>query len=274
MIIGSSSKQSLHLSISNSNQSISDKKEKITEKNGSTNNNLKKSDPLKALMEEKQKIADSKQKYLDGALSKNDSAQSIKEKLAEYDKQISDIDKQMSELKLEEQKKHVGTEEKVNDKVKNNSSESNSQDKSKADMGNEMMNNLVSISSNMSLAKVISSEKVSESAEKSVLEGEIKLDEGRRIDPIGKKKRVAKIDDNIEKMEKTIGDKLNPNISDNNINNVVNKNKKNENSKEKNSEENSVSTVKNAKFLQIIQNYKENIDDQTQVNGQKLNSIA
>jgi hypothetical protein len=278
MMINSSSKQLLYLSISNSNQSISDKKESITKKNGCTNNSFKKSDPIKALMEQKQKIADSKQKYLDGALKKNESEQSIKGKLAEYDKQISEIDKQMSELKLEEQKKHLGTEEKnkekENDKVKNNLDESNSQGKSIADKGSEMINNLLNISNNMSLTKVVSALKVSESGEKRVLDGEIKLDEGRGIDPIGKKKRVAKIEDNIEKIEKTIEEKLNPNILDDNINNVVNKNKEIENSAEKKSVESSAEPVKNVKILETIKNYKKNNDYKAQENGQKLNSIA
>lgn len=286
MMIGSSSKQSLHLSISNSYQTINDKtpkfkKENITEKNTSTQNNvnkpLKKNDPLKDLMEQKQKIADSRSKYLEDALSKKESAESIKQNLAEYDNQLSKIDKQISDIKLADQKKKLGTDDKdkKNDKTYANSNNTDTQDNSKLDKSSEMMNNLVSISNNMSQSKILSAEKASESGEIKVLEWEIKRDEGKN--PVGnarKIKDVSKLEDNIEKIEKTIGNKLNPNISNNNSNNVVNKNEQSENLEEEKSAKNLDVSVNNSKFLQTIKNYKDNIDEKTLTAGEKFNSVA
>ena len=276
MMIGSSSKQSLHLSISNSYQSINDnnpkfKKENVTEKN--VNNSLKKNDPLKNLMEQKQKIADSRQKYLDDALSRNESADSIKQNLAEYDNQVSEIDKQLSELKLEEQKKKIGTDDKdkKNDKEKDSSDNTEIQGNTNSDNNSEMMSNLVSLSNNMSAAKTLSAEKASASGEKRVLDCEIKIDESRGLNPIGKKNRVAKLKDNIEKIEQNIGDKLNTNISDDNSNNAVNKN---ENSKIENSAKPVDLSTNNSKLLLTIKKYKENSEEKTQTNGQKINSVA
>lgn len=276
MKISSSSSQTLHLSISNNNSSINNKSKNHKVANEDSNS-LKKNDPLKNLMDQKEKIADARQKYLDNALSKNESPQSIKEKLAEYDKQISDIDKQINELKLEEQNKHIGNndKDKKNDKAKNDSKSTNSSGNSKADTSNEMMNNLISISNNMSQAKVLSDQKASEAGEIKILECEIKSDEGRN--PVGnvrRRKQVTKLQDNIQKIEKDIGDKLNPNISDNNLSNVVNKDEQNENSKEEKSAKGSDGSAKDSKLLQTIKNYKDNLEDKTQTNGQKLNSIA
>ncbi len=282
MMTGSLSGQSLHLSISNDTQSMYSNTEKYKRKNNvkinnSTNKNLKPNDPLRNLMDQKQRIADSRQKYLDNALSKNESAQSIKEKLAEYDKQIAEIDKQINELKLEEQKKHLGAEDKANknDKEKNNSNNTNSHGNSKKDTSSKMMSKLVSLSNNMSQAKVISSERASESGQIGVLKIEIKEDEIKN--PIGasrKRKQVSKLEDNIEKMNKTIGDKLNTNISNNDTHDVINKNQQNENSEEEKLKNDLNVSGKNPKLLDTIQNYKNNIDDKSQANGQKLNSIV
>jgi len=289
MMIGSSSKQTLHLSISNNHQAINynektpqHKKESITEKNTSNNNNvnntLKKNDPLKNLMEQKQKITDSRQKYLDNALNKNDSSESIKGKLAEYDKQLSEVDKQISELKLEEQNKQLGTDDKDKNKknytVKDNSNSTEAHSDTELDNNNKMMNNLVSLSTNMSAAKVLHSEKTSESGEKRVLECEIKIDEVRGLNPIAKKKRVAKLEYNIENLNEKIGDKLKTSVSADNSNNVVNKNEQSEKSKKDKFEEPINGSTNDSKSLQIIKIYKENVDDNTQINGKKINSIT
>lgn len=277
MMTGSLSGQSLHLSISNDTQSMYSNTEKYKRKNNvkinnSTNKNLKPNDPLKNLMDQKQRIADSRQKYLDNALSKNESAQSIKEKLAEYDKQIAEIDKQINELKLEEQKKHLGAEDKSN---KNDSNNADSHGNSKKDASSKMMSKLVSLSNNMSQAKVISSEKASESGRIRVLKIEIKEDEIKN--PVGatrKRKQVSKLEDNIEKMNKTIGDELNTSILNNNTNDVTNKNQQTENSEEEKLKNDLNILGKNQKLLKTIQNYKNNIDDKSQANNQNLNSIV
>ena len=276
MKISSSSSQTLHRSISNNNSNINNKSKNHKLANEGSNS-LKKNDPLKDLMDQKEKIGDTRQKYLDNALNKNESPQTIKEKLAEYDKQISDIDKQINELKLEEQNKHIGNDDKdkKNDKAKNDSNDINSSGNSKADTSNKMINNLISISNNMSQAKVLSSQKVLETGQIKVLECEIKIDEGRN--PLGnarKRKQVTKLQDNIQKIEKDIGDKLNSNISDYNLSNVVNEDEQNENSEEEKSAKSSEGSVKDSKLLQTIKNYKDNLNDKTQTNGQKLNSIA
>lgn len=288
MMIGSSSKQALHLSISNGYQSTNDsdktpkcKKENITEKNTSTNNKvnnpLKKNDPLKDLIEQKQKITDTRQKYLNDAFSKNESSESIKSKLAEYDKQISEIDKQINELKLAEQKKHVGTDDKdkKNDKVKDNSNNTATNGNPNPDNSTEMIDKLVNLSNNISQAKILSAEKVSESGEIKVLDWEIKRDGIKN--PVGnarKEKHITKLEDNIENIEKTIGDKLNPKTSNDNSNNVVNRNEQSENSKEEKSTNNSNESIRDSKLLQTIKKYKDNIDDETQTTGQKINSEA
>lgn len=272
MMIGSISKQSFHLSIANSDNSTNKiiQKGKTERKNNSNNTSLQKNDPIKNLMEQKQRIADNRQEYLDNALSKNEDAHSIKEKLAEYDKQIADIDKQISELKMEEQKKKTSTDKK-DEKAKSNSNESGSHSNSKEDINNKMMNKLVSLSKNMSQAKALSSEKALMAGEIKISDSEIKEDGNKN--PVGnarKQKHIAKLESNIEQMDKTIGEKLNPNISDNNSNNVTNEN---DESKDEKAANNSDKPIKNSKLLKAIKTYKYN-DDKTQTNDQKLNSIA
>lgn len=274
MMIGFPLTRSPHVSISNSSNSTINNNDKIKKENtltkNTSGNSLQKNNPLKSLMEQKQKIADSRQKYLDNALSKNEDPKAIKDKLAEYDKQMAEIDKQINELKLEEQKKKTGIDDKEKTKEKNTSNNSNS----KTDMSSQMMDKLVSLSNNISQVKTISKEKNHENGEKRVLETEIKLDESRRVDPRAKKKRVAQIDKNLTKLDEIIGEELKSTNSENSINNVVNKTENSDYSKEKGNEKNIGKTVQKQKILKAIKNYKDNIENETQTNDTKLNLIA
>lgn len=275
---------SLTISDSNAPKTLKSKNDNVLEKDSLSKNNksisLKKNDPLQHLMEQKQNILDSKQKYLDNALAKNESADTINDKLKEYEKQISEIDKQINELKLEEQKKAMSKDSQEKDKEKtmnksdNNSSGNKTQVNSELENGDHMMNHLVSLSNNMLEAKNLSREKTLASGEKNVLESEIKIDEGRRLNPVKKRERVAKLEDNIKNIEKKIGENLDDSTASNKTV-IDNKNEKisSKNTGESDSnKENSPKSIDDLNLLETIKLYKENKKDNTEINDAKINS--
>jgi hypothetical protein len=275
-----------HLSLtsndSNAEKTLKSKNDNALEKDNLSKSNsnisLKKNDPLQQLMEQKQNILDSKQKYLDNALAKNESANSIKDRVKEYEKQLSDIDKQINELKLEEQKKTMSNDDhekdKKTDKSDDNSNGNKTQGNSKLENGDHMMDHLVSISNNLSEAKSLSREKTLASGEKNVLKNEIKIDEGRGLNPFKKRERVAKLEDNINNIEKKIGENLEDSTSSNKSV-ITNKNEKvnSKNPDESDSnKENSPKSIEDLNILQTIKFYKDNEKDNTEINDAKINS--
>lgn len=273
---------------SNAPKILKSKNDNTLEKNNG-NLSIRKKDPLQLLMEQKQNIFDSKQKYLENALAKNESADSIKNKMEEYDKQISEIDKQINELKLEELKKLMGTEDQVKDKKTSksddNSNGNTTQVNSETENCNHMMNHLVSMSNNISEAKNLSRMKNSASGEKNVLESEIKIDESRGLNPVKKRERAAKLEDNIKNIEEKIGEKFDDSNGSNNTI-TTNENKKlnsknaptntgeNKTNEENSSDKNSLKSIDDLNLIETIKLYKENDKDNTEINGAKVNSMV
>ncbi|WP_454051872.1 hypothetical protein [Clostridium sp. Marseille-Q7071] len=120
------------------------------------------------------------------------------------------------------------------------------------------------------------------SGEVRVLENEIKLDESRGIDPIAKRKSVAKIKDNIENITEKINDKLTDtnnksenNVESNRLSNVTYKSEESKNtSSNGNTQNDDKLLIKQQQTAENIKHYSENINDKDKYEGEKIDTIA
>jgi hypothetical protein len=238
----------------------------------------KKNNMLKNLMEQKTNLIDSKNEFMEKALKNGEDPRSIKKQLEGIDKQIEEIDKQINKIQLEEQRKAVGNEDK---KKKLKSSKQKSNDISENDMKKkQVMESIVSLSGNLKKTKALSSQRNKMMGEARVLESEIKIDEGRRINPLQKKKQLAEIKVNVAKIGEKLGEqlkdsnnKIKNNIKIKSENNSISRNETNKDESKK--IENSVGNLINKQqALQKIKQYKENNNYKSKYNEDKLNIIA
>ncbi|EJP6471454.1 hypothetical protein [Clostridium sp. L74] len=237
--------------------------------------NSKKNDILKNLMEQKSNLMESKNSIMEKGLKDGNDPLTIKEKLESIDKQIKEIDKQINDLQLEEQRNSMGIESKDKDKnKKNQNSKKTSNTYSEKDMKtNESMDNLLSISNNLSKAKFLSSQRTLMSGTARVLDCEIKIDEKRGLDPVNKKKQLDEIKNGLENINKELGKDL-KNINNNTTENTTTNNNEQSNDVESNSalENSNELFVKEQQIVQNIKNYKNNIPDKG--NKEQINIIA
>ncbi|MCY6371156.1 hypothetical protein [Clostridium ganghwense] len=241
---------------------------------------LKRNNILENLMKQKENLMDSKNTIMERGLKNGENPKSIEEKLESIDKQIEEIDKQVNELQLEEQRKAIGTEDK---KKKGKSSKQKTNKDSTNDIQTDRsMDNILSLSSNLSQAKALSSQKNIMSGDAKVLEGEIKIDKSRGINPVRKKKRLAEMKDNIEEITEKIGKHLKDvttksdnKIQNNTSNNIVDKS---EQSKKINSSINTENAekllIKQQQIAQNIKQYIDNNNDKVEYSGEKINIVA
>lgn len=165
---------------------------------------------LDQLMKQKQNLTDSKNDLVDRALKSGESISSIKDKLENIDSQIKKIDAQISKIQMEDQRKLLDTDEKSKETKKTKvKSKTHSSNNIKTDVVCDQMDSLLNLSGNLAKIQVLSSEKKSMTGETKVLESEIKLDIGRGIDPIAKKKQVVKLADQMDNIAENIGNNLN-----------------------------------------------------------------
>jgi hypothetical protein len=245
--------------------------------------NSKKNSMLESLMKQKENLMDSKSALMEKALKDGRDPSSMKEKLKEIDKQIEEIDKQMSKIQLEEQRKALGNEDK-NKKGKETNKISNeaSTEDEKIGIPKDKMDSMLSLSGSLSQVKVLSTQRTSMSGEARVLNCEIKIDEGRGINPINKKKRVAQLEENLENINEKINDKLkevnNPNndsVQGNTSKNAAAKNKKSKDlSSKSNLESEDKLAIEQQKAEQKLKHYNDNSADNAENNGEKINATA
>ncbi|MBI6872414.1 hypothetical protein [Clostridium aciditolerans] len=244
---------------------------------------LRKNNILENLMKQKENLMDSKSAIMEKALKDGDNLSSVKEKLKDIDKQIEEIDKQMNKIQLEEQRKALGNEGKdKKGKETNKISNETSTEDEKIGIPKDKMDSMLSLSGSLSQAKALSSQRTSISGEARVLKFEIKIDEGRGINPINKKKRVAQLDENIENINEKINDKLkevnnqnNDNVQADTSKNAAAKNKKSKDlSSKSNLESEDKLVIEQQKAEQKLKHYNDNSANSAENNGKKINATA
>lgn len=245
------------------------------DKNNRTTNNLgmalsgkiNKNSILENLMKQKEKLTESKTNLIEKSLEKGNDPLSTKEKLETIDKQIEEIDKQINNLKLEEQRKTLGTEDK--DKKSKDSKQKPNSDSNTDGQKDSSMDSILDISGNLTKAKALSSQRNKMEGSSNVLDNEIKTDEKRGINPVRKKEQLSKIKDKIE----DITEKLGKHLKD--LNNESSKNAESKDaSSSVNSENRDKLLIKQQQAEINIKHYIDNQKDKAEDNSEKLNIIA
>lgn len=272
----------------NSKQNALNKNQKQEKSSAANKNNqgsslkIKKNSALDNLMEQRSRLVDSKQSIMENSLKNGEDPKSIKEKLAEVDKQIREIDKQVSEMKIEEQQKALGNEDKdkKDKKIKNKSDEKSSDD-AQTNQSSEELDGILDMSSSLSQSKAVSSQKRIRSGEIRVLDAEIKMDKSRGVDTTKKEELSDKMKEGLknldEKIGKTLSDvtnKIKSNKEDTSINNISKNGQIKNISDSENAGKSNKLLVKLQQNLQNIKKYSENQNDKAEQNVEKIDAIA
>lgn len=191
----------------------------------------KKNSMLDSLIQQKENLLESKNALIEKNFENGGNLLSIKEKLESIDKQIQEVNEQISKIYFEEQQKALNMEGKS--KKAENTNQTADNDSShwvQTDDSINKMNGVVYLSSHLSQVKALSSQKTSLSGEVRILNYEIKLDESRSVNPAAKRQKVAKIEENIKKLDEIIGGslknvntKIKESIKDSTLSNKVDK---------------------------------------------------
>lgn len=199
---------SLSYGCNEKNKNIKNEVNHHMSKNKSINSGiqLKKNSLLESLINQKEKLMESKQTILDKSAKRNTDPASIKEKLEEIDKQMEEIDKQISKLQLEEQQKKIGTKNKEG--KKENLQNTYDEDSSNNNLSDSSMENLLESSTMLRKTKLLSRQRKEVSSRIKVLNGEIRADEKRGINPTDKKEAATKLQNNMEAIEEKFGEAL------------------------------------------------------------------
>lgn len=155
----------------------------------------RKNSMIESLMKQKQSIMEQKEKLKSNTLEKGGTLDGIKSQLESFDEQIKNIDQQIAKSMAEQSKKQE--EEKRMDIY--------SKPKTKEEVDNERLTNIVNNSSDLRQAKVISSVKKKVDAESRILKAEIKTGNG----PIeSKKAQVKELDQQSANLASQVSEKL------------------------------------------------------------------
>ncbi|MFD3156322.1 hypothetical protein ACFIJ5_05600 [Haloimpatiens sp. FM7330] len=241
---------------------------------------LKPNNILKNLMKQKENLMNHKDNLMKRCLEKGEDPKTIKEKLENIDKQIEEIDKQLNKLQLKEQRKTISGDNK--NKKSKNSKQKLDKNHPNGIKTNPSMNNILSLSNNLKKAEALLSEKKLISVNAKVLDFEIKIDLKRGINPVAKKKSLAKMKDSIKKITEKLGNHLKDvntkiinNTQNNSSNDIVGKNEQSSNTaisgKPKDVDR---MFIRQQQAAQNIKNYKDNLKDTVKDNGKEINIIA
>ncbi|MDD2401921.1 MAG: hypothetical protein PHI90_01620 [Clostridia bacterium] len=155
---------------------------------------------IDSLMEQKQNIIERKNELIYTTLEKGENMDSIKPQLECFEGELKNINKQIAQTKVEQLKQQVGSQKEVAINKSNNNL------KTEERIQTERLNSIVSLSSSLSQAQVVSSVKTKVDGESRSLEMEIKLDESRRGGAsVSKKERLA----NLQKQSVDLTTKIN-----------------------------------------------------------------
>lgn len=193
----------------------------------------RKNSMIESFVKQRQSIIEQKEKLTSSTLEKGGTLDSIKSQLESFDEQIKNLDQQIAKSMAEQTKKQE--EEKKVDIY--------SKPKTKEEVENERLTNIVSHSSDLRQAQVISSVKAKVDAESRILKAEIKTGNG----PIESKKvQVKELDQQSANLASQVSEKLTKlaeNITENNQSQVIpeDTDKKDKSSVTNNTKENKIS---------------------------------
>ena len=127
---------------------------------------------IRNLMEQKQSLLERKNQWVNSALENGQDIKSIHDMLESYEEQLNELEQQISQ---EMARQNSGQPEKVQ-------SSKNDEPKTKQEIEQEKISNLVDLSSGMSQIRTVQSSQTQVEGEARVLESEIKMDKGRMGD--------------------------------------------------------------------------------------------
>lgn len=127
---------------------------------------------IRNLMEQKQSLLERKNQWVNSALENGQDIKSIHDMLESYEEQLNELEQQISQ---EMARQNSGQPEKVQ-------SSKNDEPKTKQEIEQEKISNLVDLSSGMSQIRTVQSSQTRVEGEARVLESEIKMDKGRTGD--------------------------------------------------------------------------------------------
>lgn len=192
----------------------------------------RKNSMIESFMKQRQSIIEQKEKLTSSTLEKGGTLDSIKSQLESFDEQIKNIDQQIAKTMAEQTKKQ---EEKKVDIY--------SKPKTREEVENQRLTNIVSNSSDLRQAEVISSVKKKVDGESRILKAQIKTGNG----PIeSKKEQVTALDQQSVNLASQVSEKLTKlaeNIRENDESQVIleDTDKKENSSVTNNTEENKAS---------------------------------
>ncbi|MBU3201213.1 hypothetical protein LL037_07100 [Clostridium estertheticum] len=265
---------------SKDNIAKTEKSNNIKKNRNSSLGGINKNKILDQLMKQKQNLIDSKNDLVDRSLKSGESISSIKDKLENIDSQIKKIDAQISKIQMEDQRKLLDTDEKNKETKKTKEkSKTHSSNNTKTDVVCDQMGSLLNLSGNLAKIQVLSSEKKSMTGETKVLESEIKLDIGRGLNPIAKKKQVAKLADQMDNISKNIGNNLNTinnGLKDIRVkptfNEAIDKNQQNKSTVNTKGEDKL--SPQQQQIVKNIQYYNDNMPENASKDGQNVDATA
>lgn len=225
--------------------------------------NIKRNSILDQLIKQKQSLIDSKNVLVDNTLKNGESLSSINDKLKDIDRQIKNIDNQISKIKIEEQRKALGTDDNSK-KIKEAKEKKKVSNDTEVEDGEKQMNSLLDLSSNLANVKILSSEKKSMEGKRGVLKGEIKLDIARGLNPVVKQEQVSEINERMQNVFSKIGESLN----------TINSGIKNINEKSNNTKIEDKVSSEQQEIIRKIQCYNDNLPDNEKIDGKKMDVTA
>lgn len=171
-------------------------------------------DLIESLRKQKEKIIENKNELISRTLEKGGSMDSIKAKLETFEDQIKNIDNQVAQIMAEQLKQQAEEQKKVAYK----------KPKTEEEMETERLHSMVSMSSGLSQAKVVSSVKTKMDGESKVLGMEIKLDASRGRVGNSKREALADVQNRSANLISKIGEnlgKVHEEIKDSNDNELI-----------------------------------------------------
>lgn len=143
---------------------------------------------IKNLMGQKQFLLERKNQWINSALENGQDIKSIHDMLDSYEEQLKELEQQISQEMARQNSEQLEKEQ---------SSKKNDEPKTKQEIEQERISNLVDLSSGMSQVRAVQSSQTQVEGEARVLESEIKMDKGRT----GDTEIIAKKEEKLEQLQ-------------------------------------------------------------------------
>lgn len=153
---------------------------------------------IESLVKQKEKIIENKNELIGRTLENGGNMDSIKTKLEAFEEQVQNIDNQIAQITSDQLKQQAEEQKKAAYK----------KPKTEEEVQTERLHSMVSMSSSLDQAKVVSSVKTKVDGETKVLQIEIKLDASRRGASMSKYERLADLKNKSSDLSIQVGENL------------------------------------------------------------------